>query len=79
MNPIETQYRNHKIVIRDKIEFASDVVTGTLDKQPASKRVIEVDDVDVTSRCRVSNTDEQKTEAAKRFIDRIYPKEKSES
>jgi hypothetical protein len=79
MNPIEAQYRNHKIVIRDKIEFASDGVTGTLGKQPVTKRVIEVDDVDVTSRCRVSNTDEQRTEEAKRFIDRIYPKGKSES
>jgi hypothetical protein len=79
MNPIETKYRNHKVVIRDKIEFSSDVVTGTLDKQPVTKRVIEVDDVDVTSRCRVSNTDEEKSEAAMRFIDRIYPKGKSES
>jgi hypothetical protein len=79
MNPVETKYRNHKIVIRDKIEFASDVVTEALDKQPVTERVIEVDDVDVTSRCRVSNTDEEKTEAAKRFIDRIYPKGKSES
>lgn len=78
MNPIETEYRTHKIVIRDEIEFASNGVTGTLDKQPVTKRVIEVDGVDVTSRCRMSNTDEQKTEAAKRFIDRIYPKGKSE-
>ena len=78
MNPIETQYRNHKIVIRDEIEFASDGVTGKLDKQAVTKRIIEVDDVDVTSRCRVSNTDEEKAEAAKRFIDRIYPKGKSE-
>jgi hypothetical protein len=79
MNPIETQYRNHKIVIRDEIEFASDGVTEKSDKQSVTKRIIEVDDVDVTSRCRVSNTDEEKTEAAKRFIDRIYPKGKSES
>jgi hypothetical protein len=79
MNPIETKYRNHKIVIRDQIELASDGVTGTLDKQPLAERVIEVDDVDETSRCRVSNTDEAKTEAAKRFIDRIYPKGKSAS
>jgi hypothetical protein len=79
MNPIETQYRNHKIAIRDEIEFASDGVTGKLEKQPVTKRVIVVDDVDVTSRCRVSNTDEEKTEAAKRFIDRIYPQGKSES
>ena len=79
MNPIEAKYRNHKIVIRDEIEFASDGVTGTLGKQPVTKRVIEVDNVDVTSRCRVSNTDEQRTEEAKRFIDRIYPKGKSES
>ena len=78
MSPIETKYRNHRIAIRDTIEFASDGVTGKLDKQPATKRVIEVDGVDVTSRCRVSNTDEEKTEAAKRFIDRIYPKGKSE-
>ena len=79
MNPIETQYRNHKIVIRDEIEFASDGVKGKPDKQSVTKRIIVVDDVDVTSRCRASNTDEEKTEAAKRFIDRIYPKGKSES
>jgi hypothetical protein len=78
MNPIETKYRNHKIAIRDNIEFASDDVTGKLGKQPVTKRVIEVDDVDVTGRCRVSNTDEEKTEAAKRFVDRIYPKGKAE-
>jgi hypothetical protein len=77
MNPIETQYRNHKIVIRDEIEFASDGVKGKSDNQSVTKRIIEVDDVDVTSRCRVSNTDEEKTEAAKRFIDRIYPKGKT--
>ena len=79
MNPIETQYRNHKIVIRDEIEFASSGVTGALAKQPVSKRIIQVDDVDVTSRCRVSNTDEEKIEAGRRFIDRIYPKGKSQS
>ena len=79
MNPIETQYRNHKIVIRAEIKFTSDGVTGKSDKKSAAKRIIEVDDVDVTSRCRVSDTDEEKTEAAKRFIDRIYPKGKSES
>jgi hypothetical protein len=79
MNPIETQYRNHKIVIRDEIEFASDGVTGKVDKQSVARRIIEVDDVDVTNRCRASITDEEKTEAAKRFIDRIYPKGKSES
>ena len=79
MNPTETQYRNHKIVIRDEIEFASDGVTGKSDKQPVAKRIIEVDGVDVTSRCRASDTDEQKTEEGKRFIDRIYPKGKSES
>ena len=79
MNPIETQYRNHKIVIRDAIKFTSDGVTGKSDKKSVAKRVIEVDDVDVTSRCRVSDTDEEKTEAAKRFIDRVYPKGKSES
>ena len=59
MNPIETQYRNHKIVIRDEIE--SNGVMGTLDKRQVSKRIIHVDDVDVTSRCRVSNTDEERT------------------
>jgi len=77
MNPIETEYREHKILIRDKIGFASD--SGTLGKQPVTQRVIEVDSVDVTSRCRVSDTDERRTEEAKRFIDRIYPKGKSES
>ena len=77
MNPIETEYREHKVVIRDEIGFASD--SGTLSKQPIAKRIIEVDGVDVTSRCRVSNTDEQRTEEAKRFIDRIYPKGKTES
>ena len=76
MNPIETQYRNHKIVIRDEIVVASDGVTGKLDKPPV--RIIEVDGVDITNRCRVSDTDDEKTEAAKRFIDRIYPKGKSE-
>ena len=76
MNTIETEYREHKIVIRDEIGFASDA--GTLSKQEITKRVIEVDGVDVTSRCRMSNTDEQRTEAAKRFIDRLYPKGKSE-
>ena len=79
MKSLETQYRNHKIVIRDEIEFASDGVKGKSDKQPVTNRIIEVDGVDVTSRCRVSNTDEEKTEAAKRFIDRIYPKGKSAS
>jgi hypothetical protein len=79
MDPIETKYRDHQIAIRDKIEFASDGVTGKLGAQPVTKRAIEVDGVDVTSRCRVSNTDEEKTEAAKRFVDRIYPKGKSES
>ncbi len=79
MNPIETLYRNHKIVIRDGIEFASDRATGKLDKQPVTTRVIEVDGVDVTSRCRASNTDDEKAEAARRFVDRIYPKGKSES
>jgi len=74
MNPIEALYRNHKIVIRDAIGFASHGVTGTSGKEPFTKRIIEVDDVDVTDRCRVSNTDEQRTETAKRFIDRIYPK-----
>ena len=79
MKPIETQYRNHKIVIRDAIEVASNGVTGTLSKQPLAKRIIQVDDVDVTSRCRVSNTDEERVEAGRRFIDRIYPKGKSQS
>ena len=78
MNPIETQYRNHKIAIRDEIEFASDGVKGKSDRQPVAKRIVEVDGVDVTSRCRASNSDEEKAEAAKRFIDRIYPKGKSE-
>jgi len=75
MNPIETEYREHKIVIRDEIGFATDA--RTLSKQPITNRVIEVDGVDVTSRCRMSNTDEEKIEAAKRFIDRVYPKGKS--
>ena len=75
MNPIETQYRNHKIVIRDEIVVASDGAAGKLDKPPV--RIIEVDGVDVTSRCRASGTDDEKTEAAKRFIDRIYPKGKN--
>jgi hypothetical protein len=79
MNPIETEYRSHLVAIRDKTEFASDGGKGTLNKQSAIKRVIEIDGVDVTSRCRVSNTDEEKAEAAKRFIDRIYPKGKPES
>jgi hypothetical protein len=74
MNQIEAQYRNHKIVIRDAIEFASTGVAGTVGKEPLTKRIIEVDDVDVTSRCRMSDTDELRTETAKRFIDRIYPK-----
>jgi len=74
MTPIETQYRNHKIVIRDEVESVSHGVMLTFDGPPRGKRIIEVDDVDVTSRCRVSDTDEQKTETAMRFIDRIYPK-----
>jgi len=74
MTPIETQYRNHKIVIRDEVESPSRGVMLTFNRPPASKRIIEVDDVDVTSRCRVSDTDEEKTETAMRFIDRIYPK-----
>lgn len=77
MNLVETQYRDHKIGIRDEIEFASDGVKGKSDRQPVAKRIVEVDGVDVTSRCRASNTDEEKTEAAKRFIDRIYPKGKT--
>jgi hypothetical protein len=79
MNPIEVQYRNHKIVIRNAIEYAANGATGKIEKQPFTRRIIEVDDVDVTNRCRVSDSDEQKTETAKRFIDRVYPKGKSES
>jgi hypothetical protein len=79
MNPIEAQYRNHKIVIRDVVQFATDRVTGKLDKQPVAKRIIDVDEVDISSRCRVSDSDEQKTEEARRFIDRVYPKGKSGS
>jgi hypothetical protein len=74
MAPIETQYRNHKIVIRDEFESVSHGVMLTLGPPPGGKRIIEVDDVDVTSRCRVSDTDDQKTETAMRFIDRVYPK-----
>jgi hypothetical protein len=74
MTPIETQYRNHKIVIRDEFEPVSDSVMSTSEKPPRGRRIIIVDDVDVTDRCRVSETDEQKTETAMRFIDRIYPK-----
>ena len=74
MNPIEAQYRNHKIVIRDVVQFATDRLTGRSDKQSTTKRIIEVDEVDISSRCRVSDSDEQKTEEARRFIDRVYPK-----
>jgi hypothetical protein len=74
MTPIETQYRTHKIVIRDEVETVTRGVMLTLDRPSRGKRIIEVDDVDVTSRCRVSDTDEQRTETAMRFIDRIYPK-----
>lgn len=74
MTRSETQYRTHKIVIRDEVEFASHGVMLTMNPPARGKRIIEVDDVDVTSRCRVSDTDEQKTETAMRFIDRIYPK-----
>jgi hypothetical protein len=74
MAPIETQYRNHKIVIRDEFESVSHGVMLTLGPPPRGKRIIVVDDVDVTNRCRVTDTDEQKTETAMRFIDRIYPK-----
>jgi hypothetical protein len=73
MPPIETQYRNHKIVIRDEYETVSHGVMLTLDP-PRGKRIIEVDDVDVTDRCRLSDTDEQKTETVMRFIGRNYPK-----
>jgi hypothetical protein len=79
MNTTKTEYRDHKIVIQDATEFSSDGVTGKLAKPPITTRVIEVDDIDVTSRCWASNTDAERTEAAKRFIDRIYPKGKLES
>ena len=78
MSLIETEYRDHKIMIRDEVALASDVVAGAVSERPISKRVIEVDGVDVTSRCRVSDTDAEKFEAAKRFVDRVYPKGKSE-
>jgi hypothetical protein len=74
MTTVETQYRNHKIVIRDEFASVSHGVMLTFERPALSKRIIEVDDVDVTSRCRVSDTDEEKTETAMRFIDRIYPK-----
>ncbi|MGD0059024.1 MAG: hypothetical protein ABSD58_06345 [Verrucomicrobiia bacterium] len=77
MTPIETQYRNHKIVIRDEFASASHGDVLTLNQPPRGKRIIEVDDVDVTNRCRVSDTDEAKTETAMRFIDRVYPKGRS--
>ena len=79
MKPIETVYRDHSIVIRDKIESPSNVVTGTADALPVTHRIIEVDHIDVTSRCRMATTDEQQIEEARRFIDRIYPKGKPES
>jgi hypothetical protein len=79
MKPIEIVYRNHTIVIRDKIESPSNVVTGTVANLQVTNRIIEVDHVDVTSRCRMVTTDDQRTEEARRFIDRIYPKGKSAS
>ena len=76
MNPTETVYRDHAIVIRDKQEFPTSAVTGTVATIPVTNRIIEVDRVDVTNRCRGATTDEQRTEEARRFIDRCYPKGK---
>ena len=72
MKPIETVYREHTILIRDKVELPSN-------KEPVTSRIIEVDHVDVTSRCRMVATDEQKTEEGRRFVDRVYPKGTTES
>lgn len=74
MKPVETVYRDHTIVIRDKTEVPSHVVRGTVDSSLVTNRIIEVDHTDVTNRCRMVATDEQKTEEARRFIDRNYPK-----
>ena len=74
MKASETLYRDHTIVIWAKTEIPSDVVAGTVDRSLVTNRIIEVDHVDVTSRCRVATTDEQRTEEARRFIDRNYPK-----
>ncbi len=65
MKPTQTEYRDHTIVVRDEVDAS--LVTN---------RIIEVDQVNITSRCRLVTTDEQKTEEARRFIDRIYPKGK---
>jgi hypothetical protein len=72
MKPIETVYREHTILIRDKVELPSN-------KEPVTSRIIEVDHVDVTSRCRMVATDELKIEEGRRFVDRMYPKGKSDS
>ena len=69
VNPTETTYRDHTIVVRDRVELPSTT-------EPVTSRIIEVDHVDVTSRCRMVTTEEQKTEEARRFIDRLYPKGK---
>jgi hypothetical protein len=37
MNPIEMKHPKHKIVIRDEMDFASDVVTEKLSRQRVSK------------------------------------------
>jgi hypothetical protein len=79
MKPIETAYRDHTIVIRDMTEISSPVVAGAVGRSLATNHIIEVDHVDVTSRCRAATTDEQKTEEARRFIDRNYPKGPSAS
>jgi hypothetical protein len=75
MKLIEAVYRDHTIVIRDQV--ALPVVSGA--KEPVASRIIEVDHVDVTSRCRMVPTDEQKIEQGRRFVDRMYPKGKSDS
>ena len=75
MKPIETVYRDHTIVIRDKVDLP--VVSGA--KEPVTIRIIEVDHVDVTSRCRMVAMDELKIEEGRRFVDRMYPKGKSDS
>jgi hypothetical protein len=67
MKPTETVYRDHTIVIRDKVEVPAN-------KEPVTNRILEVDHVDVTDRCRAVATDDQKTEEGRRFIDRMYPK-----
>jgi hypothetical protein len=79
MNPTETVYRDHAIVIRDKQEFPTNALTGTVATLPVTSRIIEVDHVDVTNRCRMVATDELKIEEGRRFVDRMYPKGKSDS